>query len=135
MKSQKILKCYYPSPCLINVYQNTKFYQNPSICSKDIDQNAILNINQGPQLCNNKIYPSSIPRHSFPISTLMQSLKKIGKEMPTIENENQFLTSIKGQISVLICRSLPICNPTTLLPNINSYTKFEENWLKIMYTL
>ena len=60
----------------------------------------------------------------------MQSLKKIDKEMPKIENENQFLTSIKGHNSVLICRKLPICNPKTLLPNINSYAKFEENWLK-----
>ena len=50
--------------------------------------------------------------------------------MPKIENENQFLTSIKGYNSVLICRNLPICNPKTHLPNINSYTMFEENWLK-----
>ena len=56
----------------------------------------------------------------------MQSLKKIGKEIPKIESENQFLTSLKGHNSVLICRNLPICNPKTLLPNINSYTKFEE---------
>ena len=60
----------------------------------------------------------------------MQSLKKIGKEMPKVENENQFVMSIKGNNSVLICRNLPICNPKTLLPNINPYTKFEEKWLK-----
>ena len=51
--------------------------------------------------------------------------------MPKIENENQFLTPIKGQNSVLIRRNLPICNPKTLLPNIKSYTKLEENWLKM----
>ena len=52
--------------------------------------------------------------------------------MPKIESENQFLTSIKGRNSVLICQNLPICNPRTLLPNINSHSKFEENWLKML---
>ena len=47
--------------------------------------------------------------------------------MPKIESENQFLTSIKGYNSVLICQNLPICNPRTLLHNIDSHTKFEEN--------
>ena len=61
----------------------------------------------------------------------MQSLKKIGKEMPKTESENLFLMSIKGYNDVLICRNLPICNPKILFPDINSYTKFEENWLKI----
>ena len=79
-----------------------------------------------------KIYLSAIPEHSFTISTLIQSLKKIGKGMPKIESENQFLTSIKGRNSVLICQNLPICNPRTLLPNINSHSKLEENWLKLL---
>ena len=52
--------------------------------------------------------------------------------MPKIESENQFLTSIKGRNSVLICQNLPICNPRTLLPNINSHSKFEENWLEML---
>ena len=52
--------------------------------------------------------------------------------MPKIESENQFLTSIKDRNSVLICQNLPIRNPRTLLPNINSHTKFEENWLKML---
>ena len=78
-----------------------------------------------------KIYPSAIPEHSFTIMTLISSLKKIGKGMPKIESENQFLKSIKGRHSVLICQNLPICNPRTLLlPNINSHSKFEENWFK-----
>ena len=42
----------------------------------------------------------------------------------------QFPTSIKGHNSVLNCLNLPICNPRTPLPNINSHSKFEENWLK-----
>ena len=77
-----------------------------------------------------KIYPSAIPEHSFTISTLIPRLKKIGKGMPKIESEKQFLTSIKGRNSVLICQNLPIYNPRTLLPDINSHSKFEENWLK-----
>ena len=77
-----------------------------------------------------KIYPSAIPGHSFPTSTLIPSLKKIGKGMPKIESENQFLTSIKGCNSVLICQNLTICNPRTLLPNINFHSEFEENWLR-----
>ena len=79
-----------------------------------------------------QIYPSTIPEHSFTISMLIPSLKKIGKGMPKKESENQFLTSIKGRNSVLICQNLPICNRRTLLPNINSPSKFEENWLKML---
>ena len=56
--------------------------------------------------------------------------KKIGKGMPKIQSEDKFLTSIKGYNSVFICQNLPICNPRTLLPNINTHIKFEENWLK-----
>ena len=37
------------------------------------------------------------------LDLFMQSLKKIGKEMPKIESEKQFITSIKGHNSVLIC--------------------------------
>ena len=77
-----------------------------------------------------KIYPSAIPKHSFTISTLIPSLKKIGKGMQKIESENQLLTSIKGCNSVLICQNLPTCNPRTLLPNVNSHSKVEDNWLK-----
>ena len=48
-----------------------------------------------------KIYPTAIQENSFTILTLTPSLKKIGKAMPKIESENQFLTSIKGRNSVL----------------------------------
>ena len=47
--------------------------------------------------------------------------------MQKIEIENKFLTSIKGYNFVLICQNLPICNSRTLLYNIESHTKFEEN--------
>ena len=74
-----------------------------------------------------EIYPSTIPNHSFLMSTLIQSLKKIGQKMLKIESGNEFLTSIKGHNSGLNRRNLPIYNPKPHLPNINSYTKFEEN--------
>ena len=61
------------------------------------------------------------------LDLFMQSLKKIGKEMPKIESENPIYTSIKVHNSVLICQNLSICNTKTLLFNINSYTQFEEN--------
>ena len=52
--------------------------------------------------------------------------------MPKIDSEKKFLTSIKVRNSVLICQNLPICNPRTLLCNIYSHSKFEENWLKMI---
>ena len=79
-----------------------------------------------------EIYSSSIPNHSFIISTLIQSLKKIGQKMLKIESGNKFLTSIKGHNSGLNCQNLPIFNPKPLLLNINSYTKFEENLSKMI---
>ena len=57
----------------------------------------------------------------------MQSLKNVGKKMAKIESKNEFLTSIKGHNSGLNRQNLPIYNSKPLLPNINSYTKFEEN--------
>ena len=74
-----------------------------------------------------EIYPSAIPRHYFSISTLIPSLKKISKKNAK-DSENNFITSIKGYNSVHVCQNLPICNPKTLLHNIDSHTKFEENW-------
>ena len=54
-------------------------------------------------------------------------LKKLVKKCQRQRVKNQFITSIKGHYSVLICRNLPICNPRTLLHNINSHNKFKEN--------
>ena len=74
-----------------------------------------------------KIKRYAIPKHSFLISTLMQSLARIDQIMLKIEHGNQFSTSIKGNNSVLIWRNLPIYDHKPILPNINSYTMFEEN--------
>ena len=60
------------------------------------------------------------------LDLFMQSFKKIGIKKPKIESEKQFITSIKGHNSVLICWNLSICNTKTLLVNINPYNQFEE---------
>ena len=41
----------------------------------------------------------------------MQSLKKIDKEMPTIESENTIYNVNQGHNSVLICRNYPSAIP------------------------
>ena len=77
-----------------------------------------------------EIYPSSIPNHSLPVSTNMQSLKKISQKLLKLESgieKMQFLTSIKGHNSKVIRRNLPSSNPKPLLADINSYAKFKEN--------
>ena len=74
-----------------------------------------------------EMYPSAKPRHYFSISTRIPSLKKIRKKVPKIESENKFLTSIKGYNAGFFFQNLPICSPRTLLHNIDSHTKLEEN--------
>ena len=53
-----------------------------------------------------EMYPSTFPNQSLPVSTNMQSLKKIGKKLLELESGNkkkmQFLTSIKGHNSKVI---------------------------------
>ena len=66
------------------------------------------------------------------ISILIQSLKKISQKMLKIESRNKYPTSIKGHSSGLNWRNLPIYDPKPILPNINSYTKFEENRSKML---
>ena len=75
-----------------------------------------------------QIYPSAIPRHYFSVSTLIPSLKKIGKEMLKIESENKFIMSIKGHNSVLIYQIYPSAIPRhfsilTLIPSLKKIGK------------
>ena len=77
----------------------------------------------------NKIYPSAIPEHFFIISTLIPSLKKIGKGMPKIESENQFLMSIKGLTLYLFAKIYPSAIPghsfpiSTLIASLRNLVK------------
>ena len=56
-----------------------------------------------PTFCQMGVLNSCFQNPGESSATLIPSLKKIGKKMPKIESENQFLTSIKGPNSVLIC--------------------------------
>ena len=71
----------------INVY--TKFYQNLSICSEDIEKKHFLHQSRAITLL--AIYKFSlfaIPNHSSLLSMSMQSLKKIGQKLLKLEFGN-----------------------------------------------
>ena len=91
-----------------------------------IGRNSVL-IRQVLPICNPRTLLPTINSH-----IKFEENQKIGKGMLKIESENQFLMLIKGRNSVLICQKLSICNPRTLLPNINTHSKFEENCLKML---
>ena len=81
-----------------------------------------------------KIYPSTIPYHSFLISTLIQRLKKIGHKMLKIESGNEFITSIKAITLYLIDEIYPftIPNHSFLISTlIQSLKKIGQKMLKI----
>ena len=51
------------------------------------------------------------------------------KDHPYIKGHNsdeKFITTIKGYNAVLICQNLTICNPRTLLHNIDSHTNLKK---------
>ena len=74
----------------INAY--TKFYQNSSICSEDIEEKHILHQSRAKTVVYKEFCPFAIPNHSFPISMSMQSLKKIGQKLLQLESGNEALT-------------------------------------------
>ena len=64
----------------INAY--TKFYQNSSICSQEIEEKHIFTSIKGHNAVVYKPFsPFAIQNHSFPISMSMQSLEKIGQKL------------------------------------------------------
>ena len=59
----------------------TKFYQNASICSEDIEEKHILHQSRAITLLFiNEFSPFAIPNHSSLISISMQNSKKIGQK-------------------------------------------------------
>ena len=69
--------------------------------------------------CKENHFETSVLIHQnllFTISTLIPSLKKIGKGMPKIESENQFLTSIKGETLYLFAKIYPSAIPGHSVP-------------------
>ena len=84
----------------INAY--TKFYQNSSICSEDIEENTFLHQSRAITLVFiNEFSPFAIPNHSSLISMSMQSLKKIGQKLLKLESGNDIFTSTKDHNSVV----------------------------------
>ena len=81
---------------LINAY--TKFYQNSSIYSKDIEEKHIFTSIKGHQsravtlLFINEFSLLALPNHSSLISMSMQSSKKIGQKLLKLESGNEALT-------------------------------------------
>ena len=75
----------------INAY--TKFYQNSSICSEDIEEKHIFIPSRAiTPLFIYEFSPFAIPNHSSQISMSMQSLKKIGQKLLKLESRNEVLT-------------------------------------------
>ena len=74
----------------INVY--TKFYQNSSVHSEDIEENHSLHQSRAITLLFiNDFSPFAIPNHSSPISMSMQSMKKIGQKLLKLESGDEAL--------------------------------------------
>ena len=87
----------------INAY--TKFYQNSSICSEDIEEKHILHQSRAISLLFiNEFSPFAIQNHSSLISMSMQNLKTIGRKLLKLESGNNIFTSIKGHNSVIYVR-------------------------------
>ena len=100
----------------INAY--SKFYQNSSICSEDIEENTFLHQSRAiPLLFINEFSPFAIPNHYSLISMSTQSVKKIGQKLLKLEPGNDIFTSIKGHNSLVYKRIQLICNPKPLLPD------------------
>ena len=78
---------------------HAKFKENRSKMLKKEGENEFITSIKGHNLfVIDEIYPSAIPNHSFVISTLVQSLKKIGKNLFNIESGNEAL--MDGQADV-----------------------------------
>ena len=62
---------------------------------------------------------------SFPIS-ILRRIQRLNNSVKLSQDRN-FNTN-QGPTLCCFGRNLPICNSRPLLPDINSYTKFEYNW-------
>ena len=106
----------------------TKFYQNSSTCSEDIEEKHIFTSikDHNSVICKKNL----AHLQSSLISMSMQSLKKIGQNLLKLESGNNIFTSVNGHNSVVYRRIYPICNPKPHLPAINVHAKFKENQSK-----
>ena len=88
------LPIYNPKPLLVGINSYAKFEENRSKTTQ-VRERKRTKCNFYPQSraitlrSFNEIYPSTIPNHSLPVSTNMQSLKKIGQKLLKLESGNQ----------------------------------------------
>ena len=92
VKNGPKITCFRHNMDILYINASTKFYQNSSICSDDIEENTFLHKSRAITLLFiNRFSPFAIPNHSSPISTSMQSLKKIGQKLLKLESGNEAL--------------------------------------------
>ena len=93
VKNWPKITCFRNNMDLVFINAYTKFYQNSSICSEDIEEKHILHQSRAITLLFiNEFSPLAIPNHSSPISMSMQILKKIGQKLLKLESGNEALT-------------------------------------------
>ena len=89
----------------INAY--TKFYQNSSICSEDIQEIHVFTSTRAITLLFiNKFSPFAIPNHSSLISMSMQSLKKIGQKLVKLRVRKQHFYINQGSLLLLFINEI-----------------------------
>ena len=107
VKNRPKITCIRQNMDLVFINAYTKFYQNSSICSEDIEEKHIYTLIKGHNfLFINEFSSFAIPNHSSPISMSMQSLKKIGHKLLKIESGNEALTDGR---TLKIFRGYNIC--------------------------
>ena len=92
VKNRPKITCIIYNMDLVYINAYTKFYQNLSICSYDIEEKHIFTSIKGYNLFINEFSPFAIPNHSSHISMFMQSLKKISQKLLKFETGNKPLT-------------------------------------------
>ena len=89
------LPIYNPKPLLAGINSYAKFEENRSK-STQVRERKWTKCNLKPQSgaitlrLFDEIYPSTIPNHSLPVSTRIQSLKKIGQKLLKLESRNKW---------------------------------------------
>ena len=93
VKNWPKITCIRYNMDLVFIYAPTKFYQNSSIWSEDIEEKThFLHQSRAITLLFiNEFRPFAIPNHSSLISMSMQSLKKIGHKLLKLESWNNIL--------------------------------------------
>ena len=90
---------------LVFVHVYTKFYQNSSICSEDIEEKHIFTSIKGHNsVVYKQIWLICNPKPLLPDINVHAKLKKIGQKLLKLESRNDIFTSIKGHNSFVYKR-------------------------------